>query len=71
MRNVPYAIWLVQDQNENISFVDPDWVGSASFGQIGKGIIGMGMVLISTGTSSFILHQITVWGMINHNRPRV
>jgi hypothetical protein len=50
----------VQDQNENISFVNVDWVVLASLSQIRKGILGMGMVLISAGTSSLILQQIKV-----------
>jgi hypothetical protein len=49
-----------QDQNENISFVNADWVVLASLSQIRKGILGMGMVLISAGTSSLILQQIKV-----------
>ncbi len=50
----------VQDRNENISYVNADRVGLASLSQIRKGILSMGMVLISTGTSSFNLQQITV-----------
>jgi hypothetical protein len=61
----------VQDRNENISYVNADWVGLASLSHIRKGILGMGMVLISTGTSSFNLQQITVSEIFNHNRTRV
>jgi hypothetical protein len=39
---------------------DPDPQHWASLSQIRKGILGMGVVPISTGTSSFILQQITV-----------
>jgi hypothetical protein len=40
--------------------VDADWVGLASLSQIKKGILGMGMVVITNGTSVFISQQITV-----------